>query len=72
MRYIHAMLGHADIKTTQVYTRVSIRALKEIHPATHPARLARTVRNQSEPDGPPETAADLLAALDDEAGAKGV
>ena len=68
VRYIQAMLGHADIKTTQVYTRVSIRALKEIHPA----RLASTVRNQSEPDGPPETAADLLAALDDEAGAKGV
>ena len=38
VRFIQAMLGHADIKTTLVYTRVSIRALKDIHSATHPAR----------------------------------
>lgn len=68
VRYIQAMLGHADIKTTQVYTRVSIRALKDIHTATHPARLARTVRHPSASDEPPMTAADLLAGLDDEAG----
>ncbi|MDR8759113.1 Tyrosine recombinase XerD [Burkholderia multivorans] len=51
VRYIQAMLGHADIKTTQVYTRVSIHALKDIHTATHPARLARTVRNPTDPTG---------------------
>ena len=33
------MLGHADLKTTQIYTQVSIRQLKRIHSATHPARL---------------------------------
>lgn len=39
LRWIQAMLGHADISTTQIYTRVSIRALTEIHRATHPAEL---------------------------------
>jgi integrase/recombinase XerD len=36
------MLGHANVSTTQIYTQVSIRQLKEIHTATHPARMART------------------------------
>jgi integrase/recombinase XerD len=67
IRFIQAMLGHSDLNTTRVYTQVSIRALKDIHTATHPARLGRTVQNRSDPgDGPPATAAELLAALDDE------
>ncbi len=41
IRYIQQMLGHADLKTTQIYTQVSIRQLKRIHSATHPARLER-------------------------------
>jgi len=36
IRYIQEMLGHADLKTTQIYTQVSIRQLKRIHAATHP------------------------------------
>jgi len=39
IRYIQQMLGHADLKTTQIYTQVSIRQLKLIHSATHPAKL---------------------------------
>jgi integrase/recombinase XerD len=41
IRYIQEMLGHVKIDTTQIYTQVSIRKLKEIHTATHPARLQR-------------------------------
>ena len=37
--FIQAMLGHAELSTTQIYTQVSIRKLKEIHSLTHPARL---------------------------------
>ena len=36
IRHIQAMLGHEDIKTTQIYTQVAIRALQQIHAATHP------------------------------------
>jgi integrase/recombinase XerD len=39
IRYIQAMLGHAKLETTEIYTQVSIRKLKEIHTATHPAKL---------------------------------
>ena len=41
IRFIQAMLGHADLSTTQIYTQVSIRKLKEIHTATHPAKLKK-------------------------------
>lgn len=60
LRWIQAMLGHADISTTQIYTRVSIRALREIHRATHPAeqRESETLPENPEADGaaePPES-----------------
>jgi integrase/recombinase XerD len=41
IRYIQAMLGHVKLETTAIYTQVSIRKLKEIHTATHPARMQR-------------------------------
>jgi integrase-like protein len=37
IRYIQAMLGHARLDTTQIYTHVSIRMLKQVHSKTHPA-----------------------------------
>jgi integrase/recombinase XerD len=47
IRYIQAMLGHADLSTTQIYTQVSIRALQAVHAATHPGS-ANTPRHTSQ------------------------
>lgn len=61
------MLGHENLASTQLYTQVSIRKLKEIHTATHPAaRLERRHEEQGE-DQPDVDPADVLAALDNEA-----
>lgn len=43
IRFIQAILGHVKLDTTQIYTQVSIRALKEIHTATHPAKDSRSL-----------------------------
>jgi len=37
IRHIQEMLGHAELSTTQIYTHVSLRNLKAVHAATHPA-----------------------------------
>lgn len=64
IRYIQAMLGHAELSTTQLYTQVSIRTLKQIHTATHPGRPIAAARRH---DGDAGDALALLAALDAEA-----
>jgi len=51
------MLGHAKLETTQIYTQVSIRKLKEIHEATHPAKMNRE-EIDALPDDPPKPTAD--------------
>lgn len=37
IRYIQAILGHAKIGTTEIYTHVNIAKLKEVHALSHPA-----------------------------------
>jgi len=69
IRYIQALLGHADLTTTEVYTRVAIVKLKEVHNATHPARLERAPGTPVAPDKAGEAQA-LLAALAQEAQAE--
>ena len=49
IRFIQAILGHNDLETTAIYTQVSIAKLKEIHAATHPARLARLTSTDAPP-----------------------
>jgi len=46
IRYIQAMLGHVRLDTTQIYTHVSIRKLKQVHEATHPAARLGTDNDQ--------------------------
>jgi len=68
IRYIQQMLGHEDIKTTQIYTQVAIRALQQIHAATHPGALLERGENPStkatNPDA--ETLFQMLAADDED------
>ena len=47
IRFIQQMLGHVKIDTTQIYTQVSIRKPKEIHTATHPAKLKSSKKGDS-------------------------
>ncbi len=37
IRYIQAMLGHESLQSTQIYTRVSVKKMKEVHEKSHPA-----------------------------------
>jgi integrase/recombinase XerD len=75
IRFIQQMLGHAELSTTEIYTQVSIRALKEVHARTHPAKLERSSSSTAGPAAPAAalalpvaaSAADVLAALDHEA-----
>jgi integrase/recombinase XerD len=50
IRFIQSLLGHAKLDTTQIYTQVSLAKLKEVHNATHPARLTRPGRDDADAD----------------------
>lgn len=72
IRHIQVILGHEDIKTTQIYTHVAIRALQQVYAATHPAAFLEKEKAPQLPTteaaqlGDP-TADDLIAALDQDA-----
>lgn len=50
IRFIQAMLGHANLNTTQIYTHVAVKQLQLIHRATHPAELAERDQPKAEED----------------------
>jgi integrase/recombinase XerD len=51
IRFIQQMLGHVKLQTTEIYTQVSIRKLKQVYEATHPgANLERKQRPEEEPE----------------------
>ena len=64
LRYVQELLGHADISTTTIYTRVSIRQLKAVHTACHPGAAGRSPTVDR--DGDDEIAAHLDAWLAEE------
>jgi len=72
IRYIQAMLGHAELSTTQIYTQVAIRQLQRVHASTHPGAQKRPRRvpamaDEGEPPADPQSATKaLLVALAEE------
>jgi integrase/recombinase XerD len=61
IRHIQALLGHEDIKTTQIYTQVAIRTLQKVHAATHPA--ATFERDGEPPQKRDDSAAEALSRM---------
>lgn len=62
IRFIQAMLGHAELSTTEIYTQVSIKALKEVHARCHPGKLKKASEDAD--------VAELMAMLEMEASAE--
>ena len=48
IRHVQEMLGHESLRSTQIYTRVSIHKLKEAHKATHPGA---SLKSSAKPKG---------------------
>lgn len=48
LRSIQELLGHAKLSTTQLYTRISIRHLKDVHTRTHPTAQLTRARSRGE------------------------
>ena len=67
IRFIQAMLGHAEISTTQIYTQVAIRQLSAMHALTHPGatRRARGVQMSADTQTPDPDAESAASALDE-------
>jgi integrase/recombinase XerD len=47
IRYIQQMLGHSSLESTQIYTRVSVKKLKEVHKKTHPGANLKPGRKRN-------------------------
>src|SRR5271157_2790747 len=68
IRYIQQILGHEDIKTTQIYTHVALRALQQVYAATHPTAFIEKDTTRQQPQRTTDAGiTDLLTALDRDA-----
>jgi len=50
LRHVQAILGHASIATTQIYTRVAVEDLVAVHRRSHPRRSLKVVERRA-PEG---------------------
>jgi integrase/recombinase XerD len=66
IRHIQVILGHEDIKTTQIYTHVALRALQQVYAATHPAAFLEKTPQQEQRFAAADVE-ELLTVLDREA-----
>jgi integrase/recombinase XerD len=62
VRYVQELLGHANLTSTQIYTHVSIRALKAVHDLCHPAATNSSHRAPNRPSPPDTTESDTTPA----------
>lgn len=69
IRYIQQMLGHTNLRSTEIYTHVALRALQQIHAATHPAAFLdpAKAKQRKEAAAADPAGGQLLAALDRDA-----
>ena len=63
IRHIQAILGHADLASTEIYTRVSVQALLAVVDACHPGASNSQNRDPGFDAPTAGELADLLAAL---------
>lgn len=47
LRSIQTLLGHEQLNTTQIYTHVSIKHLREVHNRTHPGAHERLPKSEN-------------------------
>lgn len=65
VRFLQAILGHAQLTTTEIYTHVAIGKLQEVHARTHPASMPAAPRRRGQEAGADAT--ELLSSLAAEA-----
>ncbi len=66
IRFIQEMLGHAQLETTQLYTRVSVEKLKQVHTASHPMAGLHGAKSQKQSSEKDMEAEELRAVLEAE------
>jgi integrase/recombinase XerD len=64
LRVVQEMLGHASIATTQIYTRVELSRLREVHARFHPRAQGQQTAGKLLPAKPPENRKPAAPAID--------